>query len=56
MNIFPDLPPEYRLDLAPNNVIIATHPTLPTFYLNEQTHEFEKLEKHVSEVNTDART
>lgn len=50
------IPEGYTVSLAPNNVLIATHPEKPILYLDEKKMEFVVLEVHISEVAKDART
>lgn len=49
-NLIPALPDGYKLTLAPGNVVVAVHATLPTLYLDESLMGWCVLDKHISEV------
>jgi hypothetical protein len=50
IELIPTPPPDYRIDLAPHNVLIATHKTQAVLYLDEQIMRWKPLITHVKEV------
>lgn len=53
MKFIAEFPPGYEnaaWALAPGNVIVLAHPSLPVVYLDETNHTWRLLETHVKEV------